>query len=197
MAVAAGLVALMAVAVPVPALAEIQEFAYVTNSASDTVSVIDTATNTVVATIAVGDNPQGVAVSPDGTRAYVTNGGSGDVGDPGTVSVIDTATNRVIVQIPVGLSPGGVDVTPDGTRAYVANRGSGTVSVIRTAGNTVSSIIPVGLSPVGVAISWNGTRVYGQRRIGQRLRDRHRHEQSHPHDRRRRCAPRCGGRQDR
>ena len=53
---------------------------YVTNfgspfnqGASDTVSVIDTATNTVTATIPVGSNPHGVAVSPDGTHAYVTN----------------------------------------------------------------------------------------------------------------------------
>src|SRR5439155_22307558 len=48
-------------------------FAYITNLSSDSVSVIDTATNTVVATVAVGNAPTGVAVNPGGTRAYVTN----------------------------------------------------------------------------------------------------------------------------
>ena len=78
-------------------------------------SVIDTATNTVTATITVGAGPVGVAVSPDGTRAYVTN-----LGDD-TVSVIDTATNTVTATIPVGDDPVGVAVSPDGTRAYVTN----------------------------------------------------------------------------
>ena len=47
------------------------------------VKVINTATNTVTATIAVGGGPADVAVSPDGTTAYVT------LYDDGTVSVID------------------------------------------------------------------------------------------------------------
>ncbi len=64
-----------------------------------TVSVIDTATNTVTATIAVGDSPVGVAVSPDGATVYVTNA----VDD--TVSVIDTATNTVTATISVGYGP--------------------------------------------------------------------------------------------
>ena len=58
-----------------------------------TVSVIDTATNTVTATIPVGRAPSDLAVSPDGTRAYVTT-------YLGTVSVIDTATNAVVMTVP-------------------------------------------------------------------------------------------------
>ena len=64
-----------------------QSFAYVTNSDDDTVSVIDTATNAVVATVEVGTGPRGVAFTPEGSRAYVTNYYSH------TVSVIDTDTN--------------------------------------------------------------------------------------------------------
>jgi YVTN family beta-propeller protein len=44
---------------------------YVTNAGSNTVSVIDPATNTVVATVPVGSGPAGVAVTPNGTFAYV------------------------------------------------------------------------------------------------------------------------------
>ena len=61
--------------------------------------MIDTATNTVVATIPVGASPQGVAINPDGTFAYVANGGNDNV------SVIDTATNTVVATIPVGDAP--------------------------------------------------------------------------------------------
>jgi DNA-binding beta-propeller fold protein YncE len=51
---------------------------------------IDAASNTVVATVPVGQLPTGVAVTPDGTHAYVTN----QVSD--SVSVIGTATNMVV-----------------------------------------------------------------------------------------------------
>src|SRR5438309_77550 len=91
--------------------------AYVTNGGDNTVSVIDTATNTVVATIPVRLFPGELAITPDGTRAYVTSPGGA------TVSVIDTATNTVVATInfPFGVSPYGVAITPDGTRAYVAD----------------------------------------------------------------------------
>src|ERR1700751_4984019 len=70
--------------------------AYITNYGSNTVSVIATASNTVIATIPVGGAPYGVAVNPDGGRVYVTNS------DSGSVSVIATASNTVIATIPVG-----------------------------------------------------------------------------------------------
>ncbi|MEU9048496.1 YncE family protein, partial [Kitasatospora sp. NPDC048343] len=67
--------------------------AYVTNEGDNTVSVIDTATNTVTATVVVGTGPFDVAVTPDGLHAYVTNEGDN------TVSVIDTATNTVTATV--------------------------------------------------------------------------------------------------
>ena len=65
----------------------------------DTVSVIDTTTDVVVATIAVGDLPGGVSVNPAGTRVYVANIFSDDV------SVVDTATNTVVATVPAGDGP--------------------------------------------------------------------------------------------
>ena len=70
-----------------------------TNLVSGTVSVIDTATNTVVATVPV-ESPGGVAVNPAGTFAYVASGAA-----DGIVSVIDTATNTVVATVPVGSFP--------------------------------------------------------------------------------------------
>src|SRR6516162_2325563 len=87
--------------------------AYIMNQLDNTVSVIDTATNTVVGSpIPVGRSPFGVAVTPDGSKVYVANSLSG------TVSVIDTATNTVVGSpIAVGNFPlGGVAVTPDGSK---------------------------------------------------------------------------------
>jgi YVTN family beta-propeller protein len=91
-----------------------QPFAYVTNSGDNTVSVIDTFSNTSVATVGVGRAPVSVAITPDGTRAYVTNFDN-------TVSVIATSGNTVVATVGVGGGPAGVAIAPDGTRAYVVN----------------------------------------------------------------------------
>src|SRR5260370_42277215 len=64
--------ALMLACLLAPALSRAQN-AYVTNEAANTVSVIDTTTNAVIATIPVGLLPFGVAVTPDGSKVYVTN----------------------------------------------------------------------------------------------------------------------------
>jgi YVTN family beta-propeller protein len=95
-----------------------------------TVSVIDTATGWVTATVPVGIGPNRVVVAPDGRHAYVTDYGTDTTPDT-AVSVIDTATNAVTATIPVGKGPRGIAVTPDGGHAYVAD-GSDTVSVIDT-----------------------------------------------------------------
>ena len=79
---------------------------YVSSNDSDTVSVIDGKTNTVIGSpISVGDHPVGIAFNSDNGDMYVTNGESGTV-CCGTVSVIDAKTNTVIGSpIPVGLFP--------------------------------------------------------------------------------------------
>ena len=78
--------------------------------------MVDTATNTVTTTISVGLNPTGVAVSPDGSRLYVTPRGvlrPGDGDRTGTNTVITT------INFPAGAviasTPSGVVVSPDGT----------------------------------------------------------------------------------
>jgi len=122
-------------------------FAYITNSDSNNVSVIDTSTNTVLTTVGVGSFPGGVAVNPAGTRLYVTNFFPFE----NSVSVIDTTTNTVLTTVAVGRDPMGVAVNPAGTRVYVANftdDGFGDVSVIDTASHTVVATVPVGIEPV-------------------------------------------------
>lgn len=131
--------------------------AYFTNSLSDGtgfVSVIDTFTNTVTASIPVGHRPLGIALSPNGDTAYVANA------TDNTVSVIDALSNTVTATIPVPTFPWGVATTPDGRHVYVSSQGATTVTVIDTSTNTVVQNIPVGEGALGVAINPSGTRAY-------------------------------------
>ncbi|MGH4025743.1 MAG: YncE family protein [Pseudonocardiaceae bacterium] len=58
--------------------------AYITNNGSSSMSVIETASNTVTTTVPVGKDPTQLAITADGRHAYILNYYSG------SVSVIDT-----------------------------------------------------------------------------------------------------------
>lgn len=146
-ALAAGLAMLPLTALAAP-------FAYVGNRNGNNVAVFDTASNTSIASVAVGSGPFGVAVSPDGSRVYVTNS------QADTVSVIDTRTNAVIDTIPVGSSPAGIAAAPDGAHVYVANYGNHTVSVIDTGSDAVIATILMPPTPIGLTVSPGGNRLY-------------------------------------
>ncbi len=146
--------------------------AYVANYYDNTVSVIDTNTNTVITTISVGSSPRALAVSPDGTHVYVANYNAN------TVSVIDTNTNMVVETIAVPVErpwPGigrfsyvsDVAVSLDGSYVYVTGTAGsgftstdGTVSVIDTTTYAVSGPYPAGTAATGIAVSPDGTRLY-------------------------------------
>ena len=116
---------------------------YVANG-SDSVTVIDTTTYTVIDTISKGLYwPNGVVVNPAGTRLYVANTND-------TVTVIDTASDTVIDTIAVSGWPSAIALNPEGTRLYVTSRTANTVTVLDTAGSTVIGLpIPVGRMPQG------------------------------------------------
>ena len=99
-------------------------FAYVTNSGSNTVSVLDLGSMKVIATLPTGNNPTGVTASPTKDEIYVVNT------DSGTVSVIDAVSNRIAGSISVGKTPYTISVTSDGKLGWVANAGSNTVTAI-------------------------------------------------------------------
>ena len=64
-------------------------FAYITNSGSNTVSVLGLSVLKIVRTLATGNNPSGVTASPTKDEVYVVNT------DSGTVSFIDAAANQI------------------------------------------------------------------------------------------------------
>ena len=140
--------------------------AYVANWVNATVSVIDVDTNTVIATIPVGEEGEevwgnvSVAITPDGTRAYVGNVPLPFPPGP-FISVIDVATNTVIARISgstgVG-TPAWITITPDGTRAMTGS-GGGTVFVLDLASHTNIAQFQPPTSGF-IAITPDGTRAY-------------------------------------
>jgi YVTN family beta-propeller protein len=128
---------------------------WVTNNGSGTVSKINPATNTVIATVTTpGPRPEGIAF--DGTNIWVANSSLG------TVSRINPTTNTVIDSITVGTSPEAIAF--DGTNIWVTNHDSGSVTKIfaSTSGN-VGLVIPpvtitVGTHPFGIA--FDGTNIW-------------------------------------
>jgi len=132
------------------------------NQDGGAVSVIDIATKTIVTSYARGTGwmPLGVAVHPDGQRAYfafadTTSSGLDEVRVFDTIAMAPTAT-----AIPVGARPTAVAVTPDGAKVYVSNYLGNSVSVIDAGTNVVTTTVAVGLAPAGIAISPDATQVY-------------------------------------
>lgn len=136
--------------------------AYVANHGN--VSIIDTAKNTVITNVSILlnadkynlDHLYGVAVTPDGSKVFVTEGRS----DRDHFFIIDTSTNKVT---PSGLgagywSPLGIVINPQGTKAYVANKLDISIVDIKTYKRIGS--IDSGRWNIGIAINPTGTRIY-------------------------------------
>lgn len=101
------------------------------------VTIVDIGSNNVLDTIAVGGSPSEVAITPDGSFAYVSNYSLN------TVAVIDTATRTLVTTVPVGAHSNSIAMAPDGAHCYVGLAFADyCVSVIDTATNTVSANIP-------------------------------------------------------
>lgn len=136
---------------------------YVLNINAMSVSVIDTATNMVIATILGFTNPSGIAITPDGLEAYVSNR------NINTVSIIDTdpssGTYNTIINTVSDISfnaPVGIGMTPDGTKVFVPNQSGNSVSVITTATNMVTTVLDMGtfMNPSNVVVAPNGLTAY-------------------------------------
>jgi YVTN family beta-propeller protein len=81
---------------------------YVSDGRAGTVSVLDSRTYTLLATVKVGPRPWGIVLSPDGRHLFSANGPSNDV------SVVDLMTNKEITRLKAGDSPWGLTIVPRG-----------------------------------------------------------------------------------
>jgi len=110
--------------------------------------------DTVVATVIVGNNPNGIVSLPSGNYVYVTNYYHN------TVSVIRTSDNTVVTTVNVGGGPQDVCSLPSGDYVYVVNGGDDNVSVVRTSDNNVVTTVDVGDSPRDICSLPSGDYVY-------------------------------------
>ena len=115
---------------------------YIANYGDNTISVINTATNTVTATIPVCKEPAGLSVSPDGSKVYVAYYGCD------TVNVINAVTDTISATIPVCSMAYCLCVSPDGNKVYVTNQSSNTVSVINSVTDSITATITGFNNPV-------------------------------------------------
>ena len=119
---------------------------YVANNGGSTVSVIDTATNTVTGSIAVGSGPGEIATDPGAGRAYVGNFNSG------TVSVVDLASRATVATL--GTGGLGVAVDPGLGRLYVVTPSqltvfdTATLQVVSTLGASGAGWWDVAVDPL-------------------------------------------------
>lgn len=122
--------------------------AYVVNNNGSggrgSVVIVNVATNSTTGIIDDSahhfDSPYSMAITLDGTKAYVTNS-SGN-----SVSIINIATATVTGFVtdlgsPTFDSPLSVAFTADGTKSYVVNQAGSSVSIINVTSNTVVSAL--------------------------------------------------------
>jgi YVTN family beta-propeller protein len=134
--------------------------AYVTNGGDSSgnngsVSLVDTETLKVVATLPTGGAPLGLAFTPDGDLVYIADDSSN------TVSVWNAKTLGLVDTVTVVSNPGNLAATPDGASVYVLSLSSGAASVIDTKTNSVTATISVSTqSLLSIAIRPDGRFAY-------------------------------------
>ena len=119
---------------------------WVANAQDDTVSIVDVASKSVVATIASGVSAANrLKFTPDGGRVLISGLQNPDV------VVLDTRTRQVVKRIPTGHGAAGIAIQPDGLRAYVACTPDDYVAVIDLATSKIVGRIAAGNAPDGLA----------------------------------------------
>ena len=119
---------------------------FVTNEGDNTLSVIDTRTGELEATLEVGNRPRGIGLSPDRKHVYVANG------DDNALAVVDVRSLEIVKTISAGSDPEAFAVHPNG-RIYLSNEDEGKASVVDPRSGEILAEIPVGIEPEGVGIS--------------------------------------------
>lgn len=149
-------------------LVESLNLLFVTNQISNTVSIIDTISETVINTVPVGTSPISPAYVSSTSLLYVSNQASNDVS---VIDVSTPATASVITTIPVGTAPFNVNYNSVSNQIYVANCFSNDVSVIDVNSasgtfNTVIKTIPVGICPTGLKVNDSSNKIYVSNTFG-------------------------------
>lgn len=106
---------------------------YITNTISNDVTVVSTATKRILRTISVGERPSHLAADTERREIYVTNEGSNNM------SIISADEDSVIATVTVDVRPTGVAIGEE--NIYVLNEGSGTISKVSPSSRRVEDTI--------------------------------------------------------
>lgn len=128
--------------------------AFVTDSETSTVQIVDLNRRSVVALVPTGRFPHGLRMSPDGREIAVAN-----VEDD-SVSIVDVMAAKELVRIPVGKAPVQVAYTPDGKRLFVSLRDEDAVAVVDLASRRKTGSVPVGDGPIQIFMTPDGRSLY-------------------------------------
>ncbi|MFG1203519.1 YncE family protein [Xanthobacter aminoxidans] len=118
------------------------------------VDVIDTATGAVSTRVKVDKVPAGIAISSDGTAAYITHP------DIGLLTRLDVKTWTVAATARIGGQPFGIVVAPDGRTLYVSDWYGDRILQIDARSLAVTGTLAVGRSPAHLAIDPDGRTLY-------------------------------------
>jgi YVTN family beta-propeller protein len=130
-----------------------QGLAYITQSTTDSVAIIDLSGPTVRTTFAVGNLPHDIAFNASGSTAYVTNV------DDGSVGVINTATGSQTRSYPLASWPLRILVGPGASDLYVT-LGNGGLAVLNASTGALLTTVAIGGTPNGLALDTGGGRLY-------------------------------------
>jgi len=128
---------------------------YVANADANQVAFISLPDGRAYRTVPVPSEPTGLALSPDGTRLYVTCAAARS-----TVLVVDASSGQTQGRIAAGHSACGPVVGPDGRRLYVCNRFDGDVSVIDLETGQEVARVAASREPVAAAVTPDGRSVF-------------------------------------
>ena len=128
---------------------------YVMNSGDRTISVVDTATNTVRATWPLTTLPGALALSPNGSTLFVSAFDS--------VLFLDTTTGTIEQAVPLAASASDITVSPDGSVVYAPLYNAGTIAVLNATTGAVVRTIDPGLREgvISLTVSPDSRTLYG------------------------------------
>jgi len=131
--------------------------AYVVNETTDTLTVIDIAGRSVLATVPLGNSPSDVVVSPDGSEIYVADRADDTVRILSAALAEDgTPGNELLATVGVGNAPSAVVLSPSGATLLVAEEQDDTISLISVATRTVTEVWAATDLPLDVAVHPDG-----------------------------------------
>ncbi len=116
------------------------------NMINNTATIVIPTYNQVVAEIPVGRDPRSAAITPDESRALVTNR------TDGTLSVIDMLGRSVTATIPLGVGTLPYGVVAQNNAAYVSLLGSDQIALVDLVENRLGGLIDVSDAPAGLAL---------------------------------------------